>query len=149
MQEDVERISSDRLARFFSSKKGEMVPGETVGNAILKKCSSITLGDFVFAKSISRRQTFCGRIIKFQYSKEKTKSARKYKYKSIIFNLNQNVKFLLFPCFTLAPFGHLFSEDSPQNWFESNEYRYTINNSCVDENGKKITQEAVNKIQEL
>jgi hypothetical protein len=144
IQEDVERISNDRLERFISTSKGEMIP-ESMGDSVIKKRLSISLGDFVFVAN-SRGNLFCGRVIKFQYTTGKTKAAKKYKYKSVFFNLNHNVKFFLQPCFTLDPSGQLQSEDSPKNWFEKCNYCFTINNLHVDQGERNLSQEIMEKI---
>jgi hypothetical protein len=144
IQENIERVSTDRLTRFHTSENHEMV-AETFTTEH-KACESVSLGDFVMVCVDSTTEVFCGRVIKFQKSNSTTKSSKKFKFTSLFFRINNDVEFFLYPRYTVRTNGVLELSVSYNQWFKNENYVCTIHETQVDETGKKISQNICTKL---
>ncbi|KAG5672701.1 hypothetical protein PVAND_002810 [Polypedilum vanderplanki] len=140
IQEDIQKISADRLARFLTTEKNEILP-EPMPDVPLRKRQSISLGNFILVSRKNDQTAFCGRIIKFINSKGISKATKKYKFSSVFFAMNPGIDFFLFPCFSILTGGKLKEEICCDKWFTESEYVCTINDKYVDEVQKELSRE--------
>jgi hypothetical protein len=149
IQEDVEKISNDRLLRFQSKSFSEYRP-TPLGNEIRAERTSITIGEIVIANSPKSHQSLLGIVIKFRKkltSQKQSAQERKFVYTSLIFGTNKNVEFLLHPCYSIVDDFSLVRNEDWDYYLDESNYVATVNENYVNFEDLKISEEVFEGMQ--
>ena len=136
IQEEVDRVSSDRTMRFHSKKKHTeyQVKWDDDGSKIFKP-NGINRGNVVAMKN-DKNEIFVGQVLKFQYkqsgSKPLTTIQKRYSYHSLIFDVNKIVEIQLAPIFQMNYYNESLIEIHSMAYIDSVNYLCHIRSSEID-----------------
>jgi hypothetical protein len=151
IQEDIERVSNDRLIRFHSNARQEEWKPTPLGNLKLVERDSISIGEIVMAKCSTFSQTLLGVVLKFakaspentteETTEPSTKAAKKFYFNTLRFQVNKNVEFFLHPCYFLNEDNSLTLNEGFSTLLDKNSYICTVNKNLVDFHNLKVAEE--------
>ena len=100
IQEDAERVSTDRMMRFHSKNNKEDFIYDWVDDSSNIFCpNGLRRGQMIVMK-LGNEKLICGQVVKFQYNAG-IKKKQRYTYDSVIFGINKDVEIQLAPAYLI------------------------------------------------
>lgn len=145
LQNDVEKVSTDRLERFIAKRFEEFSPTPLEENISFIVRNYVTIGDYIAFKEATG--VHFGQVLKFRkfVPNQQRPSAREknFKFWTFHFDMNANVEYLLYPNFKVSENGS-FDETNLTTWFRLNDYIGTINAAHINFQKQTLPMSVIN-----
>lgn len=148
IQDDPDRVSTDRLMRFHSRKGGSafVYIWEDNGTCVFRP-NGVKRGQWIVLSI--KGQHILGQALKFGYEGKKTKTDRRYTYDAVIFGVNEGVSVLLSPSFQLGRTGQLSEKESFSVWFKLSAYVCHIRDSAINLDNFSISRQNARNVSRI
>lgn len=144
VQEESERVSSDRLRRFHYKHRQDKVGIILESSQSIFVSNGLKRGHFVILKS-EREFLVCGQIIKFQYSNAVSKSKKRYTFDEVFFGINENVEILLSPCYNISQNSNEFQDVLKEKFLPTEQYCFHLKPDLIDFSNLKFKSDEIYK----
>jgi hypothetical protein len=121
--------SFDRQRRVMNPSRKQLMISGRPHDAQTWQSTGVEIGSVVAVSKGSKR--YVGRLISFRYKNQKSKKDTRFPYRNIIFNVNENAEFHLFPLFEVTRSGAMKSVNSKE-YFQSEHYKLSMTPNAVD-----------------
>lgn len=134
MQDERERVSTDRLLRFQTRKKrntGNYEVTVVQAGQYISTFNGLERGQLIVMK-LDASSFLLGFVIKFRYKGKKRKIERRYTHDTLVFDLNNNTETQLMPCFKFSSTQNCLKEMYFSKFIEVSKYVCHLSKDSVD-----------------